>query len=95
MNSTRKEGRIFTIKGQIRKALSGFYYVYSDGETYQTRARGNFRNRKITPLVGDDVVFDGDNPLEGYLLEVLPRKNELVRPQVANVDRSFFSHIGK
>ena len=74
------------IKGQIRKALSGFYYVYTDGETYQTRGRGNFRKRKITPLVGDQVEFDSENPTDGYLLDVLPRKNQLVRPPVANVD---------
>lgn len=77
------------MKGQIRKALSGFYYVQSeaDGELYQTRARGNFRNRKITPLVGDEVVFESSNLKDGYLLEVLPRENELVRPAVANVDQ--------
>lgn len=74
------------MKGQIRKALSGFYYIESEGTTYQTRARGNFRNRKITPLVGDQVVFESSNLTDGYLLEVLPRKNELVRPPVANVD---------
>ncbi len=73
--------------GQIRKAISGFYYVYYEGETFQTRARGNFRNRNITPLVGDQVVFESDNPTDGYLLEVLPRKNELARPPVANVDQ--------
>ena len=75
------------MKGQIRKALSGFYYVYAKGETFQTRARGNFRNRKITPLVGDDVIFESDNLTDGYLLEILPRENELVRPPVANVDQ--------
>ena len=74
------------IKGQIRKAISGFYYVYSDGETYQTRGRGNFRNRKITPLVGDQVLFESENKTDGYLLEVMPRKNQLVRPPVTNVD---------
>lgn len=74
------------LRGQIRKALSGFYYVESEGEVYQTRARGNFRNRKITPLVGDEVVFESSNLTDGYLLEILPRKNELVRPPVANVD---------
>lgn len=74
------------MRGQIRKALSGFYYIESEGTTYQTRARGNFRNRKITPLVGDQVVFESSNLTDGYLLEVLPRKNELVRPPVANVD---------
>ena len=74
------------IKGQIRKAFSGFYYVHADGETYQTRGRGNFRNRKITPLVGDQVLFESENKTDGYLLEVMPRKNQLVRPPVANVD---------
>ncbi|WP_368251897.1 ribosome small subunit-dependent GTPase A [Enterococcus sp. 2201sp1_2201st1_B8_2201SCRN_220225] len=74
------------MRGQIRKALSGFYYIESEGTTYQTRARGNFRNRKITPLVGDQVIFESSNLTDGYLLEILPRKNELVRPPVANVD---------
>ncbi|MGX6962707.1 ribosome small subunit-dependent GTPase A [Vagococcus xieshaowenii] len=75
-------------KGQIRKALSGFYYVYSDGKTYQTRARGNFRNRNITPLVGDEVEFKFDTLKEGYILAVEPRKNELIRPPVANIDQA-------
>lgn len=73
---------------QIRKALSGFYYVYDDGKLIQTRGRGVFRNRGITPLVGDYVkyVVEGDN--DGTLTEVLPRKNELVRPPIANVDQA-------
>lgn len=74
------------MKGQIVKALSGFYYIEADGETWQTRARGNFRNRKITPLVGDQTIFESSNRTDGYLLEILPRKNELVRPPVSNVD---------
>lgn len=72
--------------GQIRKALSGFYYVKQDGQVYQTRGRGNFRNRNITPLVGDWVEFESSNAKDGYVLEVLERKNELIRPQVANID---------
>lgn len=75
------------MKGQIIKALSGFYYVASEDEIFQTRARGNFRNRKITPLVGDEVIFESSNQTDGYLLEIFPRKNELVRPPVANVDQ--------
>ncbi len=73
-------------KGQIRKALSGFYYVKHEGTLYQTRGRGNFRNRNITPLVGDWVEFESSNITDGYLLEVLEKKNELIRPQVSNVD---------
>lgn len=75
-------------KGQIIKALSGFYYVASEGVTYQTRGRGNFRNRQITPLVGDYVEFESTNLTDGYVLDILPRKNELVRPQVANIDQA-------
>lgn len=55
---------------------------------YQTRARGNFRKRKITPLVGDWVEFESDNVNEGYILEIFERKNQLVRPPVANVDQA-------
>lgn len=74
------------VKGQIRKALSGFYYVVAEDTTYQTRGRGNFRKRKLTPLVGDWVEFESSNLTDGYILDLLPRKNELVRPPVANVD---------
>ncbi|ANK59375.1 ribosome small subunit-dependent GTPase A [Loigolactobacillus backii] len=74
--------------GQIRKALSGFYYVYADQQTFQTRGRGNFRKRGLTPLVGDYVRFESTNLNEGYVLELLPRKNQLVRPPVANIDQA-------
>lgn len=74
------------LKGQIRKALSGFYYVYSEGETYQTRGRGNFRVRDITPLVGDIVEFESGSLTDGMLHSIYPRKNELVRPPIANID---------
>ena len=73
-------------KGQIRKAISGFYYVYSDGVTYQTRGRGNFRVKDMTPLVGDIVEFESGNLDEGVLLAVDERKNELVRPPISNID---------
>lgn len=75
------------LKGQIRKALSGFYYVYTKGTTYQTRARGNFRKRKIVPFVGDKVIFESKNLTDGYILDILPRFNELERPTVANVNQ--------
>ena len=73
-------------KGQIRKALSGFYYVYHEGKTYQTRGRGNFRLRKMTPLVGDYVEFESINYKEGTVTALLPRKNEMARPPIANID---------
>ncbi|MEI4788972.1 ribosome small subunit-dependent GTPase A [Bacillus sp. FJAT-53060] len=74
-------------EGKIIKALSGFYYVLDQSEekVIQCRARGIFRKNKITPLVGDYVVYQADNDKEGYLLEVKERTNELVRPPISNV----------
>ncbi len=75
--------------GQIIRALSGFYDVQSEGKIYRTRARGNFRKRKITPLVGDFVEFESESETEsGYILEILERKNEMIRPPVANIDNA-------
>ncbi|MGR9050213.1 ribosome small subunit-dependent GTPase A [Halobacillus faecis] len=74
--------------GKIIKSLSGFYYVLSEGEVYQCRGRGNFRKKKVTPLVGDLVEFKADNKEEGYILSIENRKNELVRPPISNVDQA-------
>lgn len=75
-------------EGKIVKALSGFYYVFSDNKVIQCRSRGVFRKNKINPLVGDEVIFQAENNLEGYILEVKERKNSLVRPPIANVDQA-------
>ena len=75
-------------KGIILKALSGFYYV-EDQETkemIQCRSRGLFRKQKITPLVGDYVEFLVEPDGNGYVMDIGTRKNELVRPPIANVD---------
>lgn len=75
-------------EGKIIKALSGFYYVENNGEIFQCRARGNFRKKKITPLVGDIVKFDAENNTDGYILALKGRHNELVRPPIANVEQA-------
>ncbi|MGL4335518.1 MAG: ribosome small subunit-dependent GTPase A [Turicibacter sp.] len=74
--------------GIILKALSGFYYVENkkDGALIQCRSRGLFRKQKINPLVGDRVAFQLEDDGDGYVMEVFERKNELVRPPIANVD---------
>lgn len=69
------------MRGTIVRALSGLYYVLSEGETFECRARGAFRNRKQTPLVGDEVEFG-----EGAVESILPRLNSFERPPVANVE---------
>lgn len=75
--------------GKIIKALSGFYYVQTaEKQIFQCRGRGVFRKNKITPLVGDEVVFQAEHEDEGYILEVKARKNELIRPPIANVDQA-------
>lgn len=73
-------------EGQIRKAISGFYYVKFDGGTVRCRGRGVFRKRKITPLVGDWVTYVQEGEEDATITEVHPRKNELVRPPVSNID---------
>ncbi|WP_449619343.1 ribosome small subunit-dependent GTPase A [Robertmurraya sp. Marseille-Q9965] len=76
-------------EGKIIKALAGFYYVLTDdNKVIQCRGRGVFRKNKVSPLVGDEVVFQADNDREGYILEIKERKNELVRPPIANVDQA-------
>lgn len=75
-------------EGRIIKAVSGFYYVKSDDKVYACKGRGLFRNQNITPLVGDYVTFDKTNDDEGYITEIKPRKNELVRPPIANITQA-------
>lgn len=78
------------LEGKITKALSGFYYVTTkDGQIYQTRARGVFRNQNITPLVGDYVEFTIEDGQDGTVNKILDRKNELTRPPVSNIDTGF------
>ncbi|WP_342559275.1 ribosome small subunit-dependent GTPase A [Metasolibacillus sp. FSL K6-0083] len=75
-------------QGQIRKALSGYYYVYQDEELIQCRGRGVFRNRGESPLVGDIVDYTKEGESDGYIMKIHPRKNELVRPPIANIDQA-------
>ena len=77
------------MQGKIVKGISGFYYVHVVGTgIYECKAKGVFRNRKVKPLVGDNVeivVLDEEKHL-GNVEEILPRKNELIRPAVSNIN---------
>ena len=77
------------MQGKIVKGISGFYYVHVVGTgIYECKAKGAFRNQKIKPLVGDNVeiaVIDEENK-KGNVEAILPRKNELIRPAVSNID---------
>lgn len=72
------------MEGRIVRIISNLYTVQANKKAYQCHARGRFRNDKITPLVGDLVTFDDKN---NYIMEIHPRKNELERPSVSNVDQ--------
>ncbi|MBE1446337.1 ribosome small subunit-dependent GTPase A [Paenibacillus sp. OAS669] len=76
--------------GLIVKALSGYYYVLSEDDelmtSIQCRARGIFKKRGVSPLVGDRVLYELTENGEGTVTEILPRTSELVRPPVANVE---------
>ncbi|MFC5558012.1 ribosome small subunit-dependent GTPase A [Ureibacillus thermophilus] len=75
--------------GQIRKALSGYYYVYDEGKLLQCRGRGVFRKRGEQPLVGDFVEYAKENEgSDGVITKIYPRKNALIRPPIANVDQA-------
>ena len=71
--------------GRIIKCISNDYTVLADDKTYLCKSRGKFRKLQLTPLVGDLVKFDEQ---QCYILEILPRKNSLVRPPVANIDQA-------
>lgn len=77
------------LEGIIIRGIGGFYYVKTSEGIVESRARGNFREEGITPLVGDRVrirISDEDN--SGYVDEILPRDNELIRPPVANISQA-------
>lgn len=77
------------IKGKIVKGIGGFYYVVANDTIYECKARGSFRKQKITPLVGDDVEISVNENAENTIDKILPRKNSLVRPALANLDVLF------
>jgi len=74
-------------QGRIVKALAGYYYVQDGDALWQCRASGVFRKKGITPLVGDEVVYE-TNGTEGTITEILPRTSELIRPPIANIDQA-------
>ena len=76
-----------TETGRIIKGVGGFYTVLTaEGKSTVAKARGLFRKTGETPLPGDNVVFTVDKKGDGYIQSILPRKNELLRPAIANVD---------
>ena len=79
------------MQGKIVKGIAGFYYVnVVESGIYECKAKGIFRKEKKKPLVGDNVEIDilDEEEKTGNIIAILPRKNELIRPNVANVDQA-------
>lgn len=74
------------MQGIIIKNISNDYVVESNEKQYTCKARGKFKKDKIIPLVGDKCIFDEEKK---YIIELLPRSTELVRPPVANINQAF------
>ncbi|MDD2469375.1 MAG: GTPase RsgA, partial [Bacilli bacterium] len=74
-----------SMQGQIIGNISDLYKVkYKDGYV-NCKARGKFKNKNLRPVVGDKVIFDLDKQV---ITELLPRKNELIRPSICNIDQA-------
>lgn len=73
-------------QGIIIGLIAGFYDVQTKSRVVRTRARGVFRKNKLKPTVGDHVEIQIDDQGTSYLVKVLPRKNLIGRPALANVD---------
>ena len=79
------------MQGKIIKGIAGFYYVHVvESGIYECKAKGVFRKEKVKPRVGDDVEIEilDEEEKTGNIVRILPRRNELIRPAVANVDQA-------
>ena len=77
------------LEGLVRKGIGGFYTVETEQGMYTCTARGKFRKERISPYAGDRVRITGEEDGTGALEEILPRRNFLVRPPIANIDQLF------
>lgn len=77
------------MEGIILKGIGGFYYVKTEEKVYECKARGKFRNKKLTPMVGDRVIITPNDDNYGAIEEICTRDNYLIRPQVANISQAF------
>ncbi|MEG2016901.1 MAG: ribosome small subunit-dependent GTPase A [Clostridium sp.] len=79
------------MQGVIVKGIGGLYYVDCEEKVIECKARGKFRHKGLSPMIGDEVVVEDDHDHEGMgiITEILDRKNQLLRPAVSNVTQAF------
>ncbi len=75
------------LEGLLLKSIGGFYYVECEGKIYECRARGKFRKDEISPFAGDRVQIELISEDKGTVVKILPRKNSIIRPPLANLDQ--------
>lgn len=74
-------------QGIIVKAIGGFYFVNDGDKTYSCKIRGKLKRRDGGIMVGDDVEFSILNDEQGVVEDILPRRNSMIRPKIANVNQ--------
>lgn len=88
---TQEKADSSIMRGKIVKGIAGFYYVHVvESGVYECKAKGIFRREGLKPLVGDDTEIEilDEKEKEGNIVRLLERRNELVRPAVANIDQA-------
>lgn len=76
------------MQGVIVKGIGGLYYVDVEEKVIECKARGKFRHKGETPMIGDEVIIEKEND-KGVITEILKRRNQLIRPAVANLTQAF------
>lgn len=78
------------LNGRITKGIGGFYYIDTSEGIYECKARGIFRKKKITPLVGDvvDISVVNEEEKKGMIEDIKKRESELIRPPIANINKA-------
>lgn len=75
-----------SMNGLITKAIGGLYTVEASDGVYECKARGIFRKKGISPSCGDKVVIEVESASKGLITEILPRRSQIIRPPLANLD---------
>ena len=71
--------------GRVIKLISNKWTVDIEGHLYECSSIGKFKYLKLSPKVGDLVEVDIDNNI---IKKIMPRKNELIRPPISNIDQA-------
>lgn len=79
------------LEGMIVKGVGGSYTVLANGVAYECTPRGIFRNNNVTPLIGDYCTITATSDTAGILHTLAPRKNQLIRPPIANIDQAIIT----